>query len=70
MEDGSGDSYGELNSFQKYLIPFHLNIVQGFQIADLCPPSLICADGKQPLDSAGRLLPELLFVSVSPILYF
>ncbi len=44
MEDGSGDSYGEFNSFQNYLIPFHDNTVPGFQTADLCPPSLLCAD--------------------------
>ncbi len=35
MEDGSGDSYGEFNSYQNYCIQFHVNIVQGFQIADL-----------------------------------
>ncbi len=39
MDDGSGDRYGEFNSYKIYLISFHMKTAQGFQIADLCPTS-------------------------------
>ncbi len=43
MEDGSGDSYGEFNFYPQYLIPFHVNTVQGFQTADLSLPLYVLA---------------------------